>query len=58
MEEGIVLGHKISFKEIKVDLAKIDVIDKLSLETNAKGVGSFLGHTEFYQKFIKIFFSN
>ncbi|GJU49869.1 reverse transcriptase domain-containing protein [Tanacetum coccineum] len=43
--KGIVLGHKISGKGIKVDKAKIDVIAKLPYPTNVKGVriGAVLG---------------
>ncbi|GJR51261.1 reverse transcriptase domain-containing protein [Tanacetum coccineum] len=55
VKEGIVLGHKISGKGIKVDKAKIDVIAKLSCPTNVKGVRSFLGHAGFYRMFIKDF---
>ncbi|GKA68666.1 putative nucleotidyltransferase, ribonuclease H [Tanacetum coccineum] len=53
--EGIVLGHKISGKEIEVDKAKIDVIAKLPYPSNVKGVRSFLGHGGFYRRFIKDF---
>ncbi|GKB92032.1 putative nucleotidyltransferase, ribonuclease H, partial [Tanacetum coccineum] len=55
VKEGIVLGHKISGKGVKVDKAKIDVIAKLPYPTNVKGVRSFLGHTGFYRRFIKDF---
>ncbi|GKB35321.1 reverse transcriptase domain-containing protein [Tanacetum coccineum] len=55
VKEGIVLGHKISKAGIEVDRAKIDVIAKLPYPTNVKGVRSFLGHTGFYQRFIKDF---
>ncbi|GJW91925.1 reverse transcriptase domain-containing protein [Tanacetum coccineum] len=44
VNEGTVLGHKISGKGTKVDKAKIDVITKLPYPTNVKGVRSFLGH--------------
>jgi hypothetical protein len=46
--EGVVLRHKILEKGIKVDKAKIDVIEQLSLPTNAMGIRSFLGHAGFY----------
>ena len=44
VREGIMLGHQISVKEIEVDHAKIDVIEKLPPPTNVKGIKSFLGH--------------
>ncbi|GJS09146.1 reverse transcriptase domain-containing protein [Tanacetum coccineum] len=55
VKEGIVLGHKISKKGIKVDKAKIEVIAKLPHPTTVKGVRSFLDHAGFYQRFIKDF---
>ena len=56
VQEGIVLGYKVSKNSIKVDKAKIEVIDKLSLPTSVKGIRSFLGHVGFYRRFIKDFF--
>jgi hypothetical protein len=47
-QEGIVLGHKISEKGIKVDKAKIEVIEQLPPPTNVKVVHSFLGLAGFY----------
>ncbi|GJX59023.1 reverse transcriptase domain-containing protein [Tanacetum coccineum] len=55
VKEGIVLGHKISRKGIKVDKAKVDVISKLPQPTTVKGIRSYLGHTGFYRRFIKDF---
>ena len=43
VHEGIVLGHKVSFKGIEVDPAKIDVIRNLPVHTSVTGYGHFLG---------------
>nr|GFC23701.1 reverse transcriptase domain-containing protein [Tanacetum cinerariifolium] len=52
VKEGIVLGHMISKNEIEVDRAKVDVIAKLPHPTTVKGFRSFLGHADFYRRFI------
>jgi len=49
VQEGIVLGHKISKRGIEVDKAKIEVIDKLPPPVNVKGIRSFLVHAGFYR---------
>jgi ribosomal protein L30E len=48
VRQGIILGHKISKKEIEVDKAKIVVIEQLLPPTNVKGIHSFLGYAGFY----------
>nr|GEU98946.1 reverse transcriptase domain-containing protein [Tanacetum cinerariifolium] len=55
VKEGIVLGHKNSKQGIEVDKAKVDVITKLPHPTTVKGIQSFLGHADFYRRFIKYF---
>ena len=57
VNEGIVLGHKISSKGIEIDKAKIDAIEKLPYPHDIKGIRSFPGHAGFYRCFIKIFSS-
>ena len=53
VKEGIILSHKILAKDIEVNRAKVEVIEKLLYPTNTQSVRSFLGHAEFYRLFIK-----
>ncbi|KAJ8748520.1 hypothetical protein K2173_003419 [Erythroxylum novogranatense] len=55
IQEGIVLGHKVSSKGLEVNQAKIETIEKLPPPTSVKGIQSFLGHAGFYRHFIKDF---
>ena len=55
VKEGIVLGHRISEKGIKVDRAKVECIERLPPPISVKGLRKFLGHVGFYRKFIKDF---
>ena len=53
VNQGIVLGHIISNKGIKVDKAKIELNSKLPSPINVKIVRQFLGNAGFYRRFIK-----
>ncbi|GJY93462.1 reverse transcriptase domain-containing protein [Tanacetum coccineum] len=53
VNEGIVLGHKVSGAGLEVDRAKINAISKLPPPTNVKGIRSFLGHVSFYRRSLK-----
>ncbi|PIN09081.1 DNA-directed DNA polymerase [Handroanthus impetiginosus] len=55
VQEGIVLGHKISNRGIEIDKAKLETIEKLPPPISIKGIHSFLGHTGFHRRFIKDF---
>ena len=55
VNEGIVLGHKVSERGIEVDKAKVDAIEKMPCPKDIKGIRSILGHAGFYRRFIKDF---
>jgi hypothetical protein len=55
MKQGIVLGHVISKRGIKVDKAKVETVEQLPSPIDVKYLRSFLGHAEFYRRFIKDF---
>jgi hypothetical protein len=44
VNEGIVLGHKISERGIEVDKAKVEAIEKMPCPRDVKGIRSILGH--------------
>lgn len=54
VKEGIVLEQHISMKDIEVDKAKVEVIEKLPPPILIKVVRRFLGHIGFYQRLINI----
>ena len=53
--KGIVLGRKIYEVRLEVDQAKVSVIEALMPPNTIKRIRSFLGHVEFYRRFIKDF---
>ena len=55
VNEGIVLGHKISERGIEVDKAKVDAIEKMPCPKDIKGIRSFLGHASFIGDLSKTF---
>ena len=55
VNEGIVLGHKISERGIEVDKAKVDATEKMSFPKDIKCIRSFLGHAGFYRRFMPDF---
>jgi hypothetical protein len=55
VQEGIVMGHIVSKRGIKVDRAKVELIENLPPPTLVKQIRSFLGHAGFYRCFIKDF---
>ena len=55
LTEGIVLGHHMYAKGIKVDPAKIEVIVNLPSPKTQKDVRIFLGNAGYYRRFIENF---
>ncbi|RDX81264.1 Retrovirus-related Pol polyprotein from transposon 17.6, partial [Mucuna pruriens] len=53
--KGILLGHLVSNRGIKVDKSKIDIITSLPNVASVQEVRSFLRHVGFYKRFIKNF---
>jgi len=47
VQDGIVLGHRISTHGIEVDRAKIKVMTSLQPPDNVKAMRNFLGHAGF-----------
>ena len=50
VNEGIVLGHKISESTIDVDTTKVYAIEKMSCPKDIKGIRSFLWSCWFLQE--------
>ena len=52
---GILLGHIVCKEGIKVEFAKVKIILNLKPPVNSKQVRLLLGHTRYYQKFIRYY---
>jgi hypothetical protein len=55
VKQRIVLGHVISEREIEMEKAKVEAVEKLPPPTNIKSLRSFLCHAGFHRRFIKDF---
>ena len=55
VNEGIVLGHKISKRGIEVDRAKVEAIEKMPYPRDVKAICCVLGHAGFYRRFYRDF---
>ena len=55
VQEGIVLAHKVSKRQMEVDKAKVDMVSNQHVPSSMKQVRSSLGHVGFYRRFIKDF---
>jgi hypothetical protein len=55
VKQGIVLGHVISERGIKVDKAKVETVEQLPTLMDVKSLRSLLGPAGFYRRFIKDF---
>ena len=55
VHEGIVLGHLVSSRGIKVNKVQIDVITSLPYPISMREVCSFLGYARFYRRFTQDF---
>jgi hypothetical protein len=55
VKQGIVLRHVISERGIEVYKAKVEMVEQLPHPMDFKSLRSFVGHAEFYRRFIKDF---
>jgi hypothetical protein len=55
LREGRLLGHIVSADGVKIDPARIEAIQKLSLPRSKKDIQSFLGTINFIRRFITNF---
>ena len=56
VKKGYCFGYVISSNGIEVDKAKVDLISSLPAPRSIKDIRFFLGHANFYRRFIKYFF--
>jgi hypothetical protein len=55
LREGKLLGHIVSADGVKIDPARVEAIQKLSLPRSKKDIQSFLGTINFFRRFIANF---
>ena len=55
VRDGVVIMHIVSGKGLEVDKTKIKVIQNLHLPSTVRDLRSFLGHVNFYWRFIQDF---
>ena len=56
LSEGKLLGHIISTEGVKIDPARVEAIQKLSITRSKRDIQSFLGKIKFVERFIPNFF--
>ena len=55
LSEGKLLGHIVSAEGVKIDLVRVEAIQKLSIPRSKRDIQSFLGKINFVRRFIPNF---
>ena len=56
LSEGKLLGHIVSAEGVKIDLVRVEAIQKLSIPRSKRDIQSFLGKINFVRRFIPNFY--